>query len=299
MYACSRRKFLARTLAATAACSAARPSARSVAQAAERHEVNFAFGLVTYQWAKDWDLKTLIENCEQTRVLGVELRTTHAHHVEPSLSAAERREVRDRFADSPVTLVGLGSNERFDATDRATLRRAIETSKQFVRLSHDVGGTGVKVKPNSFHKGIPHERTIAQIARSLNELGDFGAGFGQQIRLEVHGQCAPLPIIKQIMDAADHPNVAICWNSNPQDLQGDGLEANFRLVCNRFGQTCHIHDLSRKDTYPYGNLLRLLIGIDYNGWVMLEEGKRPADPVTALRRQRELFATLVTQAAAK
>ena len=217
--------------------------------------------------------------------------------MEPSLSATERRDVRARFADSRVTLVGLGSDERFDAPDRATLRRAIEASKQFVRLSHDVGGTGVKVKPNSFHPDIPHERTIAQIARSLNELGDFGAGYGQQIRLEVHGDCARLPIIRKILDAADHPNVAICWNSNPQDLEGAGLEANFRLVRDRFGQTCHIRELGRKDVYPYDKLFRLLVGIDYNGWVMLEDGKQPTDPVTALERQRELFATLAKQAA--
>ena len=41
-------------------------------------------GLVTYLWGQDWDLPTLITNCETTGVLGVELRTQHAHGVEPS-----------------------------------------------------------------------------------------------------------------------------------------------------------------------------------------------------------------------
>lgn len=291
----ARRMFLAQS--AAAACWPAVPRLALAANSAKGRRVDFAFGLVTYQWAKDWDLATLIANCERARVFGVELRTTHAHGVEPSLGAAERRSVRDRFADSPVTLVGLGSNERFDDPDPAKLRQAIETTKRFVRLSHDVGGTGVKVKPNSFHEGVPHEKTIAQIARALNQLGAFGAGYGQQIRLEVHGQCAPLPIIRKILDAADHPNVAICWNCNQQDLQGAGLEANFRLVCDRFGQTCHVHDLTRTDTYPYDRLFRLLIGIGYRGWVMLEEAKLPADPVAALGRQRERFAELAKQAA--
>jgi len=39
------------------------------------------FGLVTYQWGKDWDLPTLIANCKKTGLLGVELRTQHAHGV--------------------------------------------------------------------------------------------------------------------------------------------------------------------------------------------------------------------------
>ena len=38
-------------------------------------------GLVTYQWGADWDLPTLLANCKKANVLGVELRTTHAHKV--------------------------------------------------------------------------------------------------------------------------------------------------------------------------------------------------------------------------
>ena len=39
-------------------------------------------GLVTYNLARDWDLPTLIRNCEETGFHAVELRTTHAHGVE-------------------------------------------------------------------------------------------------------------------------------------------------------------------------------------------------------------------------
>ena len=35
-------------------------------------------GIVTYNIARDWDLETLIANCEETGFAGVELRTTHA-----------------------------------------------------------------------------------------------------------------------------------------------------------------------------------------------------------------------------
>ena len=39
-------------------------------------------GLVTYNMAKDWDVPTIIKNCQDTGFEGVELRTTHAHKVE-------------------------------------------------------------------------------------------------------------------------------------------------------------------------------------------------------------------------
>src|SRR5438874_12179260 len=37
----------------------------------------FKLGLVTYELAKDWDIDTIIKNCEATGFEGVELRTTH------------------------------------------------------------------------------------------------------------------------------------------------------------------------------------------------------------------------------
>jgi len=43
-------------------------------------------GLVTYLWGKDFDLPTLLDVCEKSGALGVEVRTEHAHGVEPSLS---------------------------------------------------------------------------------------------------------------------------------------------------------------------------------------------------------------------
>ena len=55
-------------------------------------------GLVTYNLANDWDVDTIIEKCSDTGFEGVELRPTHAHGVEISLSKAERHEVQRKFA---------------------------------------------------------------------------------------------------------------------------------------------------------------------------------------------------------
>jgi sugar phosphate isomerase/epimerase len=292
----SRRDFL--KAASVAAIAGASANWDSFAIAADEKPKQMRYGLVTYMWGAKWDLPTLIANCEAAEVFGVELRTTHAHGVEPSLSPAERKDVKKRFADSRVVHVGIGSNERFDDPDPAVVKKAIEATKEFIRLSQDTGGSGVKVKPDRFHKDVPREKTIAQIGRALNHLGQYGADYNQQIRLEVHGQCAELPTIKKIMDVADHPNVAICWNSNPQDLQGDGLEKNFELVADRFGETCHIHALDSK-SYPWEQFFRLLHANNYTGWMLLEEGKVPRDPAAELKKQRQLFDELLAATAPK
>jgi len=290
----SRRDFL-RTATLGASVPALLVNKTCQAHAAKPVEAAMQFGLVTYLWGRDWDLPRLIKNCEQTHLLGVELRSTHAHGVEPEISAAQRSEVKKQFADSPVTCLGPGSNERFDNPDPQVVDKAIETTKSFIKLSHDIGGTGVKVKPDTFHNNVPHKQTIEQIGKSLNRLGIFAADYGQQVRLEVHGKCGELPTIKQIMEIADHPSVAICWNSNPTDLHGRGLEYNFNLVRKRFGDTLHVHEFQLKK-YPYAELFRLLVQSQYEGWVLLEASSKPDDRIAALKTQRLLYAQLVNQA---
>ncbi|HCO93735.1 MAG TPA: xylose isomerase, partial [Phycisphaerales bacterium] len=185
-----------------AAVVAAGPLSGVLAQGMAGSGSKMKFGLVTYLWGRDWDLPTVIANCEKTKVLGVELRTEHAHGVESNLNARQRRDVKKRFDDSPVTLLGPGANFAFHHADASRLRKDIEGAKEYIKLSRDCGGTGIKVKPNDLPRNVPQEKTIEQIGKSLNELGRFGADYGQQIRLEVHGACAPLPIIKKIMDVA-------------------------------------------------------------------------------------------------
>ncbi len=295
----SRREMLA---AASAAALLGQATGSLMGQqkdaAASAKEVSFGFGLVTYMWGSDLELPELLEVCRKSGLAGVELRTSHKHGVEPSLTAEQRVEVRKRFDDSGVTMVGIGSDERFDNPDPALVKKAVERSKEFIRLSHDVGGSGVKVKPDKFYDNVPHEKTIAQIADALNELGEYGAGFGQQVRLEVHGGCSELPVIKQIMDRAKDSNVAVCWNSNVTDLKGDGLEANFKLVRDRFGQTVHVRSFKSND-YPWDKLIKLLVASDYAGWVLLEAGgDLPKDRVEALAEQAEMFHKFVADATA-
>jgi len=253
-------------------------------------------GLVTYLWGKDWDLPTLITNCEKSNLAGVELRTEHAHGVEADLTKSERKEVKKRFEDSPLTVVGYGSNYAYDYTDPEELKKSIEETKKYILLCHDIGASGIKVKPNQFHEGVPHEQTLEQIGKSLNILGKFGADYGQEIRLEVHGPgTSELPNIKKIMDIANHPNVGVCWNCNDEDLSGEGLEYNFNLVKDRFGTTLHVRELNI-GSYPYQELFTLLVKMDYDGWILLECRTDPEDKVAAMAEQGEVFKKMIRDA---
>lgn len=259
-------------------------------------KIRMKLGMVTYLWGKDWDIPAIIDNLSAAGIGGVELRVDHAHGVTPSLTKEERKEIKKRFKNSPVDIVGMGTNQQFDHPDRKKLLESIEKTREYIRLSADIGGSGVKVKPNQFHPGVPKSRTVEQIGKSLSQLARYGADFGQQIRLEVHGvETQEIDNVKAIMDVADHPNATVCWNSNPEDLHGNGMEANFALLKDRIGDICHVRELD-DPSYPYLTLMNLLVDVNYHGWVLLECRTDPADKVQSLIAQRKIWEGMLDKA---
>ncbi|MDE0888343.1 MAG: PmoA family protein [Phycisphaerales bacterium] len=286
----NRREFLAASagmlVAGPAGIAAA---ARAVAGTITATPRALTFGMVTYLWGRDLSLQELLVACEASGLEGVELRTTHRHGVERDLSADARREIRKRFADSPVAMVGIGSDERFDSPDPARLAAAKRSTRDFLELSSSVGGSGVKVKPDSFHRGVDQATTIRQIGRSLAELAPMAADLGQELRLEVHGQCADPGHIRRIVEIADHPSVRVCWNSNARDLRGEGLQRNYQRLRPYFGGTLHVRELG-DERYPYVDLIELLVRDRYAGMVLLEaHSSPPRHRVPALANQRAVM----------
>ena len=291
----TRRRFIAISAAATAISLEQEP--RCHANELDSQATKLKLGLVTYQWGKDFALAELLKVCEQTQYLGVELRSTHKHGVEPGMSVTARTEAKKLFADSSVALVGLGSACEYHAADRATVAKNIDETKAFLDLSAELGGTGVKVRPNGLPQEVPVEKTLEQIGKSLRIVGEYAKQSGQQIRLEVHGKgTQEIPNFKRIMEVADHPNVVVCWNCNPTDLSGPGFAANFDALAQWMG-TVHIHDLRPgKVEYPWQELLKRLKACtakNFTGWCLMEDGAVPSDIPAAMRENRSVFESMI------
>ncbi|MCU0703838.1 MAG: sugar phosphate isomerase/epimerase [Fimbriiglobus sp.] len=266
----SRRSFLAASVAAPFVLP-------TIARAAEpKTDAKFKLGLVTYNVAKDWDLPTLLKHCKAAGVAAVECRTTHKHGVEPTLSAEQRKDVKKQFADSGVVFWGCGSVCEFHSEDPAVVRKNVEECKRFCDLVKDLGGKGVKVRPNGVGKGMTVEQAVAQIGKALTECGKAAESAGVEIWVEVHGpkeSTAQPKTMRAIMDACGHKAVGVTWNSNASDLIGGKLDEGFDLL-QGFLKSCHINDLTndKKGTYPYRDLFAKLKGIGYDRYTLCEVG---------------------------
>ncbi len=314
-----RRSFLKRGFLALPALGALR--AQDVAKAGSPNlsqaagtgtRPAFKLGLVTYELAKDWDAETIIKNCEAAGFEGVELRTTHKHGVEPSLSKDQRTEVRKRFQDSRVRLVSLGSTCEYESPDPAVVQRNIEETRRFADLAQDLGCMGVKVRPNGFPKDVPHDKTLDQIGHALKQCGDIARDHGVEIWVEVHGRETEEPQnMHRIMQVCDHPAVGLCWNSSDTDVVDGSVQSSFNLL-KKWLRSCHINELWRtlppwggpvaaqqpktalagfpewQKPYPWHELFTLFRGVGYDRYTFAEI-PASCEPLRLMRYYRALW----------
>lgn len=248
----------------------------------------FKLGLVTYNLAKDWDLPTIIKNCEMTGFEAVELRTTHKHGVEPALSKERRIEVKKGFAGTKVRLLSLGTVCEFHSPDQSVVRKNIDECKRFIELAYDIGAIGVKVRPNGIPKEVPEEKTIAQIGAALRECGDKNSGV--EVWVEVHGRDSSQPArMAKMMEAANHPQVGICWNSNQEDVAGGSVKQSFALL-EPWLRSAHINELWKPE-YPWRELFGSMKAVGYNRYCLAEIPDTP-DPIRLMRYYRAFWLEL-------
>jgi len=292
----SRKKFLQTAAVAGTVVMAPGFSIPSVSEQKQETVITLnknplKIGLMTYLLGRDWDIEAIIKNCTATGFQSVELRTTHAHGVEVTLTSAQRAEVNKRFKDSPLDTISLASAFQYHSPDPAELKKNIEGTKEYVLLARDVGATGIRVFPNAFPEGVSREKTMEQIGKALAEVGNYANNYGIEIRVCVHGQgTSSVPVIKKIIDYSQSPYVYVNWNCNLSDSEGEGFEYNFNSVKDRI-RGVHMHDLHDPE-YPYRLFFKLLAESGYKGYCNAEISRVSCEPVEYMKCYKGLFLAL-------
>jgi len=284
----SRRKFIQTSVLGAAALGAGIPtlSAKNSVPSEKKKLPPLKLGLMTYNLGKEWDIETIIKNCSETGWVHAELRTTHKHGVEVTMSKQQRNEVKKRFEDSPMEAISLASAFRYHYTDPKELRENIEGTKEYLQLAADVGGLGIRVFPNEFPEGVDREKNMEQIGKSLAEVGEFGHNVGVDVRVCVHGKGTDeIPVIKKILDYSGSEHVYVNWNCSENDFTGEGLEKNFNSIKDKI-RGIHMHDLTIG--YPYREFFKLLRESGYDGYCNAEVDAS-CEPIRFMNYYRTLF----------
>ena len=274
--------------------AAAAPFLRGQNKPAPPSGLPFQLGCVTYNLLKDLSLDECIKVLESSGLAAIELRTGHKHGIEPSISAAERVRVRERFAKSKVRLLSYGTTCEFHSPDAAVRRTNVESGKAFVDLAVATGALAVKVRPNGLPTEVDYRTTIANISTALRELGEYGQQKGVEIWLEIHGPKTAVPRVSaDILEAVHHPNVGACWNSNPQDVVEGSVKQSFALL-QPFIRNLHINELASPE-YPWRELFGLLRKSGYMRYMLAEVGASSPEPERFLKYYKALWTELASE----
>lgn len=253
---------------------------------------NMTFGWNTGGLAERWDLDMLLEIAKEAGVHGVELGAGHGHGVALTLSPEARDEVRSKFEQAGLELIGMSVPAILEGGSPEALMTAADMVKQHVRLSHDAGGSGVRLRLGSFKGGDAGVRD--KVAGVLRDLGDFAVGFGQELRLEADVGSGELAEVAGVLKAVDSAEVRAALRVDDAGVSAELLKKTFEQLSDGLGQTVVFDVKQEGGASVYDALAACLVGTDYAGWTVL--AVQGMEAIEAVAKEKVLWERRVREA---
>jgi len=242
-------------------------------------------------------LNEMLALAKRTGYDGIEPRlvSKHAHGIEVDISAAERREVKAKVADSGVELACIATSCRY--ADPSTTRENIEETLRCIDLAADVGSSRIRVFGGKLGEGIDREDAINLLAESLQSVADYAAERGVFVCMETHDDWCDPAHLAEVMRRVSHPAIGVNWDiMHPVRAAGSTMDHAFEVL-KPWIKHVHFHDgvtvNGKSELRPIGEgaidhkrAVELLLSLPYDGYLS-GEWINWADPY-AVHLPREL-----------
>src|SRR5262245_15628014 len=191
-----------------------------------------------------WEWKTILDQAAQHGFAAIELRgLTGEMDVpkSPQFIGAKLKESLKDLDALGLKISVLGASTNMHEPDAAARARQMDEAKRFIELAGKLRAPYVRVFPNQFVKGEERKTTIDRIVEGLRELGDRAEGSGVTIIVESHGAFVTSPPLLEIIQGADHPNVAFLWDAHHTCVAGETPAETFKRL-GRYVRHTHLKD---------------------------------------------------------
>ena len=225
----------------------------------------------------------------ELRGLGPDLDLTKSSAFAPSAIEETRR----RFADAGLVICGVDTSCAFTNPDPAARECNLEEGRRAIDLAAALGASNVRVFGGSIGDESERSEALKRVASALSELGGYASqAQAVTIVLETHDAFSTGRQVAEVLRQVAHPQVRALWDLHHPYRQGEPPAETFAALAPYVEQT-HVKDSAPGGTYcllgegdiPLLEMLRLLKGGGYDGWINLEWEKRwiPAlsDPAVA------------------
>lgn len=254
-----------------------------------------------------WSPQEIARFAREQQYDAVELRSMNGGIVPPDLTPAQRREIKQVFADAGVPIVCVGTSARFASPDPAERARNEELVVPYLEMAAEWGATLVRVFGGNYEGNQPGPALFDRVAESLARLAPKAAQYGIRLALETHDAFSRGEYVAEVLRRVRHPNAGACWDILHPVRSGEEPTYTFSLL-REFLIHTHTKDARRstdgrweatlfgEGELPIGTIIGLLKNIDYRGPLSLEwEGKGEPGPARVLehysRKIREYLRT--------
>ncbi len=188
---------------------------------------------------------TLAEMLALARGLGYEgieprLAAKHAHGIETTLTAAERRAIRKTVAGHGVALACLATSCRY--ADPQTMQENVAETRRCIDLAADLGCGRLRVFGGVLPQGVTREQAIAQLTEAMRAVAGQAQAVGVTLCLETHDDWSHPDHVAEVMRRTGHPAIAVNWDLMHPVRQGRvSMDDAFRILA-PWIRHVHFHD---------------------------------------------------------
>jgi sugar phosphate isomerase/epimerase len=253
-----------------------------------------------------WDWLKILDFAQQNGFAAVELRGlqgTMDLPARPEFADTRIEQSQKEISSRGLRISCVSSSANLHETGQKQ-EQQLADARRFIDLASILNAPYVRVFGNKLIG--PRETAIEHIASSLRELGEYAGPKNVTVLIESHGDFTDSPTLKQILEKAASPHVALLWDAHNTFVDGKEDPAVTVSQLGKYIRHTHLKDshtengqdhyvLTGRGDVPVKRQVELLVEAGYTGLYSFEWEKawhpEIEDPEVAIAD----FARVVTQ----
>jgi sugar phosphate isomerase/epimerase len=202
----------------------------------------------------------------------------------PEFSPARVAQSKKELADRGLRVSCLGSSARMHETEPAVREAQMAEARRFIDLAAKLGAPYVRVFGDRLD-AARREEVLAHVSAGLRELGSYAGDRGVVVIIESHGDFVQSPTLKELLERASSPHVALLWDAHHTFAAGKEEPEHTMAQLGRYIRHTHLKDsrpgekerqyvLTGEGDVPVKRQVQLLAKSGYKGDYSFEWEKR-------------------------
>lgn len=234
----------------------------------------------------NWSWETILDETKRLNYDGIEIRGMEGEMFLPKATPflpENLEKTLEQLQEKQIKIIGLNTSCQFHDLDK--FDHFIAEGTAHIDLAQKLGVPYIRIFGNIVPDPARREETIAQIARGVQTLCDYGAPRNVRILLETHGDFSDLDNMMPVLERVDRANLAVLWDmEHTYKRYGHAVEPFIEKIA-PYIEHVHVKDTKKvngkfqlcfigEGEVPIKQNIEWLKKVGYTGYLSLEWEKK-------------------------